>query len=120
MQEAILCLAIAIFNEARGETLKGKYAVAEVIHNRSESGEYPSTYCSVVKQKGQFSWYKSSKDLKPPKHETKAWSDSVKVANSFYTNKTNYTKGSLYFNHKSLGVRFNKKLKFKEGDHVFF
>lgn len=120
MNEAILCLAIAIFNESRGEPIKGQYAVAEVIHNRSKHDDFPKGYCSVVKQRGQFSWYKSSKDLKPPKHDKDAWNDSVKVANSFYTNKTNYTKGALYFNSSRLGVRFNKQLKCKIGKHVFF
>jgi len=120
MTDAILCLALAIFHESRGEPIKAQYAVAEVVHNRSKHKDFPDTYCKVVTQKSQFSWYKSSKDLKPPKHERDAWNDSVKVANSFYTNKTNYTKGSLYFNGKRLGVRFGEKLKYSNGNHVFF
>jgi Cell wall hydrolyses involved in spore germination len=120
MTEAILCLAIAIFNESKGEPTKGQYAVAEVIHNRSNHSDYPNSYCGVVKQKGQFSWYKGSQSLKPPKHENKAWDESLKVAKNFSTKKTNYTKGSLYFNHQRLGVRFGKSLKCKIGNHVFF
>ncbi|MBE2275744.1 MAG: cell wall hydrolase [Rhodobacteraceae bacterium] len=54
------CLSEAIYFEARGETLKGQFAVAEVILNRRDSGLYPSTVCSVVKQRGgggcQFSY----------------------------------------------------------------
>lgn len=120
ISESILCLAMTIFREGRSEPIKAQYSIAEVVHNRSKHPDYPDTYCGVVKQKGQFSWYKGSNSLKPPKYEKEAWDESVKVARNFYTNKTNYTKGSLYFNHKKLGVRFNKTLKVKIGQHVFF
>ncbi len=54
------CLRRAIYFEARGETLKGQFAVAEVILNRLESGNYPATVCGVVEQRGnggcQFSY----------------------------------------------------------------
>ncbi|WP_254695325.1 cell wall hydrolase [Oceanicola sp. D3] len=44
------CLAEALYFEARGETVKGQFAVAEVILNRVDSGLYPSTVCAVVNQ----------------------------------------------------------------------
>ncbi|MDZ4094139.1 MAG: cell wall hydrolase, partial [Paracoccaceae bacterium] len=44
------CLAQALYFEARGETLKGQFAVAEVILNRKDSGRYPTTVCGVVNQ----------------------------------------------------------------------
>jgi hypothetical protein len=54
------CLSEAIYFEARGETLKGQFAVAEVILNRVDSPLYPKTVCGVVKQRGgggcQFSY----------------------------------------------------------------
>ncbi len=42
------CLATAIYHEARGETLKGQFAVAEVVLNRVTSGRFPDTICGVV------------------------------------------------------------------------
>lgn len=54
------CLAEAIYFEARGESVKGQFAVAEVILNRRDSPLYPSTVCRVVHQRGgggcQFSF----------------------------------------------------------------
>ena len=54
------CLQNALYFEARGESLKGQFAVAEVILNRVDSGEYPNSVCGVVKQGGgggcQFSY----------------------------------------------------------------
>ena len=44
------CLAEAIYFEARGETVDGQVAVAEVILNRVDSARYPDTVCNVVEQ----------------------------------------------------------------------
>lgn len=44
------CLAEALYFEARGETLEGQYAVAEVILNRVEHANYPDTICGVVNE----------------------------------------------------------------------
>lgn len=54
------CLTEALYFEARGESLDGQIAVAEVILNRVDSPLYPRTICGVVKQRGgggcQFSY----------------------------------------------------------------
>ena len=44
------CLAEALYFEARGETVRGMFAVAEVIVNRVASARYPDTICEVVNQ----------------------------------------------------------------------
>ncbi|MFD1341383.1 cell wall hydrolase [Litorisediminicola beolgyonensis] len=44
------CLAEALYFEARGETVKGQFAVAEVILNRVDSPRYPNSICGVVNQ----------------------------------------------------------------------
>lgn len=44
------CLAEAVYYEARGESMQGQMAVAEVVVNRTRSGVYPSTFCGVVYQ----------------------------------------------------------------------
>ena len=53
---AELCLALAVYHEARGEPLIGQKAVAEVVMNRVASPRYPNTVCKVVHQRKQFSW----------------------------------------------------------------
>lgn len=54
------CLTEALYFEARGESLEGQIAVAEVILNRVDSPLYPRSVCGVVKQRGgggcQFSY----------------------------------------------------------------
>lgn len=54
------CLRMALYFESRGESLKGQFAVAEVILNRVDSPAYPNSVCGVVGQRGsgscQFSY----------------------------------------------------------------
>ena len=65
MINALMCLAGAIYFEARGEPLDGQIAVAEVIQNRVEDPRWPDTTCGVVKEnrypgtlhRCQFSFY---------------------------------------------------------------
>ncbi len=44
------CLTEALYFEARGESLQGQIAVAEVILNRVKTENYPDTICGVVRQ----------------------------------------------------------------------
>ncbi|PCJ08961.1 MAG: hydrolase [Rhodobacteraceae bacterium] len=44
------CLAQALYFEARGETVMGQFAVAEVVMNRVASPQFPNTVCAVIKQ----------------------------------------------------------------------
>jgi spore germination cell wall hydrolase CwlJ-like protein len=44
------CLTEALYFEARGETLKGIFGVAEVILNRVDDPRYPSSVCGVINQ----------------------------------------------------------------------
>ena len=44
------CLTEALYFEARGETVKGIFGVAEVILNRVDDPRYPSSVCGVINQ----------------------------------------------------------------------
>lgn len=123
MLDAItLCLAMTVFKEARSEPKKAQYAVLEVVHNRSISPKFPNNdYCSVIKSKGQFSWFKNHKSMTPPKFELESWKESIAVARDFQTKRTNYTRGATYFNTLKLGVRYKTNVKsVRIGQHVFY
>lgn len=55
------CLTKAIYHEARGEGEKGMFAVASVIVNRARHSSFESDICSVVYQRGQFTFDKKAK-----------------------------------------------------------
>ena len=63
MTAEIMCLALAIYFEARSEPLEGQAAVAQVVLNRVESPRYPGSACEVVTDGGtrrhscQFSYW---------------------------------------------------------------
>ena len=48
--EAWACLTEALYFEARGESIAGQMAVAEVILNRVDSVRYPDTVCDEINQ----------------------------------------------------------------------
>ena len=61
LDEQANCIAVAVYHEARGETLEGQLAVARVIMNRAASGQYPTSWCGVVKQPWQFSFVRNGR-----------------------------------------------------------
>src|SRR5205085_3741373 len=73
------CLAGAVYFESKGEPLKGQLSVAEVIRNRASSGRFPSTYCGVVKQRGQFSFVHGGRFPAIPR-SSPAWRKAVSVS----------------------------------------
>ena len=79
-----LCLALAVYHEARGEPEAGQQAVAMVIRNRVRAPGYPPTICGVVfqnahkKNRCQFSFACSERALAPL--ELDAWILALRVA----------------------------------------
>lgn len=49
-ENELACLTEAVYFEARGESINGQIAVAEVILNRAESPLFPNDVCDVIKQ----------------------------------------------------------------------
>jgi len=64
---SVLCLAMNIYGEARGEPLEGQIAVAQVTLNRVAHPDYPDTVCAVVFQENQFSWTRKQLLIREPK-----------------------------------------------------
>lgn len=54
LETALLCLALNVYHEARGEPFEGQMAVAQVTMNRAEGN--PGKVCDVVFAPYQFSW----------------------------------------------------------------
>lgn len=78
------CLAQAVYYEARGETVRGQMAVAEVVLNRVRHRAYPDTICEVVYQGSdratgcQFSFTCDGSNARAPRG--RAWRQSQLVA----------------------------------------
>jgi spore germination cell wall hydrolase CwlJ-like protein len=86
---SLVCIAVAVYFEARGEPSAGQIAVAQVIQNRIEDPRYPDNACAVVKQgyywngnpirnKCQFSFYCDGKSDNP--RNTQSWYNALYIA----------------------------------------
>lgn len=107
VEAAIMCLAMNIYHEARGEPLVGQVAVAHVTLNRKESPRYPDTICDVVHQgvykngvpvlhKCQFSWWCDGKSDEAK--DENLWFESINVANQVYFGVIpDITEGALHY-----------------------
>ena len=65
MTPTLMCLALNVFFEARGEPLDGKLMVIETTLNRVEDSRYPDDVCSVVYEPYAFSWTHDDKSDDP-------------------------------------------------------
>jgi spore germination cell wall hydrolase CwlJ-like protein len=77
--EEQLCLAKAVYFEARSESLEGQLAVAEVVLNRARSGVYPPSICGVVTQHAQFSFIRAGR-FPAPNTASDAWHRALAIA----------------------------------------
>ena len=114
-----ICLALAIYHEARGEPLAGKHAVAEVVVNRAENRK--KDFCDVVFERNQFSWTRGN--WKQHHKDAKAWDASVKVASMHLNGSpTNYTKGSEYFcsSRMNMARAWGVRKMVTIGSHTFY
>lgn len=84
MLPELVCLALAVYYEARSEPFLGQVAVAEVVLNRAQSERYPDDVCEVVTQGGtarhrcQFSYYCDGKPESP--QNRRAWRRAMAIA----------------------------------------
>ena len=89
----VMCIATAIYFEARGEPLAGRFAVAEVVMNRMNDPRYPSDACSVVYDGGEtrhecaFSFYCDGKSDQPDTNSV-AWYSAQLIAAAVYEGRS--------------------------------
>jgi spore germination cell wall hydrolase CwlJ-like protein len=117
------CLASAVYFEARGESLEGQLAVAEVVLNRTQSGRYPSTICGVVTQPLQFSFVNATKSIPNAKRGSEAWRKSVAIARIAQDRTSDQVSDEVLWYHAdyvspSWGRRLDRETKI--GLHIFY
>ena len=118
----LLCLAQAVYFEARGEPLSGQLAVARVVINRTASGQFPDDYCSVVKQRGQFSFVRGG-HIPSPNMSSAAWQRAHAVARIAHQDLWESEVGdSLYFHATHVRPRWAGRLATvaRIDSHVFY
>jgi spore germination cell wall hydrolase CwlJ-like protein len=128
-----LCLAEAIYHEARGESQQGQLAVANVIINRAMNKNYPSTICGVVFQNADRGLYKcqftfACDGRSDTGTEKRAWQHSLKVADTaFHEFQRGERPGvvpnsTLYYHTSSVYPSWSRSFKrvASIGAHIFY
>lgn len=119
------CLAQALYHEARGETVKGEFAVAEVILNRVDSPQYPNSVCGVVNQGGnggcQFSF--TCDGYSDRIREQGAWIQAGKIARLMLDGAPrDLTMGATHFHTRGVSPDWSRRFDRTAsiGAHLFY
>lgn len=108
----VMCLARIIHNEARGESVRGQIAVANVVVNRGGKNA-----CRTVTQKGQFARPVANVD------RWEDWTSAVEIAGFVLVGYIgDVTDGAQYFNtadRKPTGMG-QHVVTLREGGHIFY
>ena len=115
------CLATGIYFESKSEPLAGQLAVGKVIANRAQSGgRFPSTYCGVLFQRGQFSFV-HGRSLPSVSHSNRQWQTAVAIAKIVDQDlKDSAAENALFFHARYVSPGWRMKRVAAIGNHVFY
>jgi spore germination cell wall hydrolase CwlJ-like protein len=116
------CLANAVYFEARGESLEGQLAVAEVVMNRARSGRYPATWCGVVTQRSQFSFVRGGV-IPAANRGSEAWRRAVAIARIAQSGQTRMLAANVLWYHANyVSPAWGRRLARSSviGAHIFY
>lgn len=120
MDSELRCLAGAIYHEAKGEPLAGQLGVAKVVLNRTRSGRFPRSVCSVVTQRGQFSFVRGG-EVPDPGMGVRAYRTAIAVAQvAMADHWESPVPGALYFHASSVAPGWGKQRVAAIGHHIFY
>jgi len=132
---AVMCLAMNLYHETRGETLAGNIAVGYVTMNRVADPRYPDTICGVVhqakyhgwdlvnpiKNRCQFSWYCDGLSDNP--QDGKAMLESVILAQHVIAGTvTDISQGATHYHAKYVNPYWadDMTVVLEIGQHIFY
>ncbi len=126
-EQALRCLALNLYWEARSEGREGMIAVAWVVLNRVNHATYPNTVCAVIQQGGEqppceWNWWCDGRSDRPT--ELKSWALSQDIARQMLTDPPpDPTQAALWFHLDAM--RMPQWLRSRErtvqiGRHIFY
>jgi spore germination cell wall hydrolase CwlJ-like protein len=127
--EEHLCLATAIYFEARGEPTVGQKAVAQVIINRVRDNAFPDTVCGVVyenhswRNRCQFSFACDGRSDYPA--EKQAWRKAQTIADDALNRGGAPDAGvgdATHYHATTVKPRWSSRLRLEKqiGRHIFY
>ncbi len=115
------CLAAGVYFESKSEPLGGQLAVGQVIANRANShGRFPSSYCGVLFQRGQFSFIRGG-HWPAVNRSGRQWQNAVAIAKIVDQDlKDSEAENALFFHAKRVSPGWRLKRVASIGNHVFY
>jgi spore germination cell wall hydrolase CwlJ-like protein len=125
----LACMTQNIYWEAASEPPEGKLAVAQVVMNRVESGQFPNDACAVIYQKNviyqkvicQFSWVCEKASTTRPIHK-QLWQESQDAAKMVLYEgfRLPSLKGVMYYHADYVNPNWGMKKTTQIGRHIFY
>jgi spore germination cell wall hydrolase CwlJ-like protein len=114
------CLALAIYFESWGEPDLGQLAVGQVVINRVEDRQWPDDICSVVFQRGQFSFMWETKQFK--EIDIRAWKKAEALADAIIQGRYYPITDATYYHSDSVVVYWGspEHRRMQIGSHIFY
>ena len=114
----VVCLALNIYFESRGEPDKAQMAVALVTVNRAKRQK--KTLCEIVFEPNQFTWTEEVIH-KEPREDNIAWRKALRIAQKALTAK-DFTGGCLWFHRYDVSPKWKHNLEYhgRYGQHLFY
>ena len=124
MMTPLMCLATAVFFEARGEPIDAQTFVAEVVINRVNDDRYPDTVCNVVFEDRQFSFTHDGQSDDITSYNTffdaEAQTTAILIAKQALAGETSITSTHYHTVSVSPAWRDAYALDGTYGTHVFY
>lgn len=117
MQTALICLALNIYFEARGEPIDGQLLVAETTINRAADRD--QSICEAVWDDDQFSWTRDG--LSDTPRDANAYDLALQLAQQALRGDHLYS-GTDHYHEVSINPPWAKHLTVlgRYGNHIFY
>jgi spore germination cell wall hydrolase CwlJ-like protein len=112
---ALICMALNLYHEGRGEPRLGQVGIVHVTRNRAKGK--PENVCKIVYARAQFSW-----TLKNPRvTDLVAFERCLNTALIAWE-FTDITGGSDHYHHRSIRPYWTAKMRFtmQLGTHLYY
>lgn len=115
------CLAVGIYFESKSEPLAGQLAVGKVMANRANSGgRFPSSYCGVLTQRGQFSFVRGGRWPAVNKNSMQ-WKNAVAIARIVDADLHDSNVGkAMFFHARRVNPGWRLTRVAAVGNHIFY
>ena len=115
IESALLCLALNLYHEGRGEPIEGQIAINLVVLNRVRINR--SSVCREIHRPFQFSWTLKN----PPVTNKRAFRRIYQISRNTLHIK-DYTDGATHYHEVSVQPEWAKSLQYvgRWGNHLFY